>query len=112
LIVAQEAEEMAGEAEIDEKKVLLQKIRAVDGGPTLLLTRFWVMNMFGVYWLQLSSSLGLVWLSLLQLCQLFYWLSDNRHNGNKHIPIFFAYTRGTLSNVYLTPSPKFKIDSY
>jgi len=94
-IVAQEVEETTGKDKIDEKKELLQKIRAV-GGPTSFLTKFGAMNMFGVYWLLLSSSLGLVWFSLLQICRLFYWLSGDRLDRNKRIPIFFSHVWGTL----------------
>jgi hypothetical protein len=94
-IVAQEAEETKGKDKIDEKKELLQKIRAV-GGPTSFLTKFGAMNMFGVYWLLLSSSLGLVWFSLLQICRLFYWFSGDRLDRNKRIPIFFSHVWGTL----------------
>lgn len=94
-IVAQEVEETTGKDKRDEKKELLQKIRTV-GGPTSFLTKYGAMNMFGVYWLLLSSSLGLVWFSLLQICRLFYWISGDRLDKNKRIPIFFSHVWGTL----------------
>jgi hypothetical protein len=94
-IVAQEVEETTGKDKQDEKKELLQKIRKV-GGPTSFLTKYGAMNMFGVYWLLLSSSLGLVWFSLLQICRLFYWISGDRLDKNKRIPIFFSHVWGTL----------------
>jgi hypothetical protein len=37
-----------------------------------------------------------MWFSLLQICWLFYWLSGDRLDRNKRIPIFFSHVWGTL----------------
>jgi hypothetical protein len=81
--------------EVQEKEERLKKIRAV-GGPLSFNTKYGAINPFGVYWLLLSSSLGLVWFTLLQICRLFYWVTGNRLDKNKRIPIFFSHVWGTL----------------
>ncbi len=93
--VSVDIQETSGKDEVQEKEESLKKIRAV-GGPLSFNTKYGALNPFGVYWLLLSSSLGLVWFALLQICRLFYWITGNRLDKNKRIPIFFSHIWGTL----------------
>jgi len=80
---------------IEQEKGVIKKKIAV-GGPLSFNTKYGRLNPFGIYWLLLSSSLGLVWFALLQLCRLFYWVTGNRFDKNKRIPTFFSHVWGTL----------------
>jgi len=77
------------------KKERLKKIRSI-GGPLAFDTKYGALNPFGIYWLLVSSSLGLVWFTLLQCCRLFYWVTGNRFDKSRRIPIFFGHVWGTL----------------
>lgn len=80
-------------AKEQKKKDRMALIRK-EGGPLSFNTKYGALNPFGIYYGLMAILLGIPWLFGLLGCQLLYFVTGNRVDKFKRIPIFISHVWG------------------
>ena len=78
-----------------KKQERAEMIRA-EGGRLAFDTKYGALNPYAIYYGLTSIVLGLVWFVALSTAQLFYFVTRNRFDKNRRIPVFLSHVWGTL----------------
>jgi len=78
-----------------KKQERAEMIRA-EGGRLAFDTKFGALNPYAIYYGLTSIVLGLVWFVALSTAQLFYFVTRNRFDKKRRIPVFLSHVWGTL----------------
>jgi len=65
-----------------------------EGGPFTLNTPIGALNPFALYYFFVSVGLGIPWFFICKFLQMMYWITGNRFDKQRRIPIFFGHCWG------------------
>jgi len=82
----------AKDLKAQERKELIRK----EGGPLAFNTKYGALNPFAIYYGLVSILLGLPWFVALTACQLFYFVTRNKIDKQRRIPVFINHLWGVL----------------
>ncbi|KAG7360983.1 1-acyl-sn-glycerol-3-phosphate acyltransferase [Nitzschia inconspicua] len=78
---------------VTKKKKTYQELRA-EGGPFTFNTPIGALNPFALYYGITSIVLGIPWFISCKLCQLLYFITGNRFDKKRRIPVFLSHVWG------------------
>lgn len=76
-----------------KKKKTWKELRK-EGGPFTLNTPIGALNPFAMYYFFVSVGLGIPWFFCCKFLQIIYWITGNRFDSQRRIPIFFGHCWG------------------
>jgi hypothetical protein len=77
----------------EQKRKLIRK----EGGRFTFNTKFGALNPYAIYYGLTSILLGIPWFMAMLMCQFFYFITGNRIDRNRSIPIRLTQIWGTVS---------------
>lgn len=78
------------------------------GGPLTFMTPVGAFNPYGLYYGITSIALGLIWYAELTMCKFLYFISRNKFDSQRRIPVFFSQIWGTLLMALTRGFPEFE----
>jgi hypothetical protein len=91
---------------VDQKRKLIRK----EGGIFTFNTKFGALNPYAIYYGLTSILLGIPWFLAMLMCQFFYFITGNRIDRNRCLPVKITQMWGTVSS--LTQSNCSLLDSF
>ena len=91
---------------VEQKRKLIRK----EGGLFTFNTKFGALNPYAIYYGLTSILLGIPWFLAMLMCQFFYFITGNRIDRNRSLPVRITQIWGTVS--YLTKSNCALLDSF
>jgi hypothetical protein len=90
--ISSESKELSlAEQKKKERRELIRK----EGGPLTFYTKFGALNPYAIYYGLTSILLGIPWFFAMTMCQFFYFITGNRIDRNRGIPIRITQLWGT-----------------
>jgi hypothetical protein len=79
----------------EKKKKETWAVIRKEGGPFTFNTKFGALNPYAIYYGLTAIILGIPWFAAMTMCQLFYFVTRNRLDKNRWIPIRMTQVWGT-----------------
>lgn len=77
-----------------------------DGGIFAFNTKFGALNPFAIYYGFVAVFFGIPWYFALTLCQFLYFITGNRWDPQRRVPVFLTHIWGTLLLRFTHSFPK------
>jgi len=78
---------------LKKKKKTLKELRK-EGGLFTFNTPIGALNPYAMYYFFISVALGIPWVISCKFCQLLYWITGNRFDPKRRVPIFLGHCWG------------------